>query len=151
MDLALELGAPGVSDRIRRELDRVQPYHRSPPSDHPLAVLHALDLIDQHRLPLAAVFIGGGELAFVDGDNPTAGLSESTPRHSIRLFSAEPQVIPVSEAEMFESPKLAGIRSWTITLAETGIDTRGEPLVDTVASLGTAVELTTRHLLDVVT
>ena len=52
--------APSVSREVREALAELQPYKRSQPHLHPLAVLHNLDIVDKHRqLLLAVVGVSG--------------------------------------------------------------------------------------------
>lgn len=41
--------APGVAVEVRRALDLVQPYQSDVPDEHPMAMLHELDIRDKHR------------------------------------------------------------------------------------------------------
>jgi hypothetical protein len=46
---------PGVPDELRRVLDSVQPYKGGEPADHPLTVLHKLDISDKHHQLLTTI------------------------------------------------------------------------------------------------
>jgi hypothetical protein len=47
--------SPGVSKELGSLLDEVQPYKRAKPANHPLAILHQLDISDKHRELLITV------------------------------------------------------------------------------------------------
>jgi hypothetical protein len=66
--------SPSINVSVRQVLDKVQPYKRTNPSIHQLAILHALDVADKHRrLLIAAVgvksagWVGEGDPAFFFG------------------------------------------------------------------------------------
>jgi hypothetical protein len=61
---------PGLNLDIRQVLDKVQPYHRSDPGHHQLALLHDADIADKHHALLVTTGIDIGSTFWVGGFEP---------------------------------------------------------------------------------
>jgi hypothetical protein len=62
--------SPGVTKEIGRVLDEIQPYKRTKPAHHELAILHRLDISDKHRELLVTV-VGVRFIGWFGETNPT--------------------------------------------------------------------------------
>ena len=51
---------PGLPEKVRRVLDSVQPCRNAEPADHPLRILHKLDIADKHHGLLPCVVSSSG-------------------------------------------------------------------------------------------
>lgn len=87
----------GVSERARHVIASIQPFVHDPPQDNPLALLHKLNIIDKHRLPIligAAGQIGEG-ITFKGGGTGNVVISDLSPPHLRKIGSGEGEVFTI--------------------------------------------------------
>jgi len=57
---------PSIPRELRNILDKLQPYKGTHPADHPLSVIHHLDIVDKHR-KLFLTVVGVTDIGFFVG------------------------------------------------------------------------------------
>ena len=133
-DLVLKARSGDISNELKRVLDAVQPYHwGSKSSEHPLALLNALDIIDKHRMLHTTVLNAeGGSVTFgaPDGVIPS--------KHHVLVREGQETRVAVDPVELHDGPLPTGTWKITLGLLEPTVD-QGIPLDGIVGQLAVHV------------
>jgi hypothetical protein len=116
----------GASDEARRIVTQLQPFNTAAPARHPLAVLHALDIRDKHRL-LNVVVCGIKSMALTP-----EGLIHHLERSVVPLYD-------LRHGQVLYRIRGEGSIRRRVTF-QIALDRDGEPLNEVILALFSAVE-----------
>jgi hypothetical protein len=94
----------GAADLTRVAIERIQPYTRPPAEEHPLWLIHRLDIEDKHKTLLVVAGRGESlELKTDQGENLPVRWAESLPfplKDKTVLFQTAPSLMPRADVKV---------------------------------------------------